>query len=66
MDRRDVLCWLSAGAAAGCSHLVSSPSSALAQAAQPKPESQRGLPPLKITDINTILTAPNRVRLVIV
>ena len=66
MDRRDVLCWLSAGAAAGCSHLVSSPSSALAQAAQPKPESPRGLPPLKITDITTILTAPNRVRLVIV
>ena len=27
---------------------------------------RRGLPPLKITDISTILTAPNRVRLVIV
>ena len=26
----------------------------------------RGLPPLKITDITTILTAPNRTRLVIV
>jgi mannonate dehydratase len=38
----------------------------LAQAAQAKPESARGLPPLKITDISTILTAPNRVRLVIV
>ena len=37
-----------------------------AQAAQPKPESPRGLPPLKITDITTILTAPNRIRLVIV
>ena len=66
MDRRDVLCWLSAGAAAGCSQLVSPRSRALARAAQPKLESPRGLPPLKITDITTILTAPNRVRLVIV
>jgi mannonate dehydratase len=38
----------------------------LAQTAQPKSESPRGLPPLKITDITTILTAPNRTRLVIV
>ena len=66
MDRRDVLGWLSAGAAAGCSQLVSPQSRSLAQAAQPKPESPRGLPPLKITDITTILTAPNRIRLVIV
>src|SRR5205085_10008412 len=37
-----------------------------AHAAQPKSESSsaRGLPPLKITDISTILTAPNRIRLV--
>jgi mannonate dehydratase len=34
--------------------------------AQEKPASTRGLPPLKITDIKTILTAPNRIRLVIV
>ena len=65
MDRRDVLCWLSAGAAAGCSQSPRRVRS-LAQAAQPKPESPRGLPPLKITDITTILTAPNRIRLVIV
>jgi len=30
------------------------------------PDSRRGLPPLKITDVTTILTAPNRIRLVIV
>ncbi len=64
MKRRDVLGCLSAGAAAGCFDLLSGQ----APAAQPKPESSsaRGLPPLKITDISTILTAPNRVRLVIV
>ena len=39
----------------------------LRAASQPSPEpSRRGLPPLKITDITTILTAPNRIRLVIV
>jgi mannonate dehydratase len=65
MDRRDVLSWLSAGAAVSCAQLVSEPSR-LVQAAQQKPESPRGLPPLKITDITTILTAPNRIRLVIV
>src|SRR5262245_61317786 len=66
MDRRDVLGWLSAGAAAGCLDLISR-QAPLAQAAQPKSESTpTGLPPLKITDIATILTAPNRIRLVIV
>ncbi len=65
MDRRDVLCRLSAGAAACCASLTAG-YAPLAQAAQPKPESLRGLPPLKITDITTILTAPNRTRLVIV
>jgi mannonate dehydratase len=34
--------------------------------AQEKPATTRGLPPLKITDIKTILTAPNRIRLVVV
>ncbi len=66
--------WIGATSCAGC-RLVPRPaalilslrsSRALAQAVQPKLESPRGLPPLKITDINTILTAPNRVRLVIV
>jgi mannonate dehydratase len=66
MDRRDVLGWLSAGVAAGGARLVSAPN-VVAQVAQPaRPASPRGLPPLKITDITTILTAPNRIRLVIV
>ena len=34
--------------------------------AQERPASLKGLPPLKITDIQTILTAPNRIRLVVV
>src|SRR5947209_1325948 len=66
MDRRDVLGWLSAGAAAGGLGLFARP----ARAGQPKGPTEsaaaRGLPPLKIADISTILTAPNRVRLVIV
>ena len=66
MDRRDVLGRLSAGAAAGCAPSRLRAGFGIAQAAQPKPASPRGLPPLKITDISTILTAPNRIRLVIV
>jgi mannonate dehydratase len=34
--------------------------------AQERPAATRGLPPLKITDLKTILTAPNNIRLVIV
>src|SRR5262249_11903658 len=68
MDRRDVLGWLSAGAATGGLGFLSGP--ARADQPQPTPEATssaaRGLPPLNITDISTILTAPNRVRLVIV
>jgi mannonate dehydratase len=66
MDRRDVLSWLSAGAAAGCLDLVS-PRARAAQAAQSKSESPSGgLHRVKIADISTILTAPNRTRLAIV
>jgi mannonate dehydratase len=36
------------------------------QADQEKAPSTRGLPPLKITDVRTILTAPDRIRLVVV
>jgi mannonate dehydratase len=64
MDRRSLLCWLSAGAAGGAP---------LAWAQESRPDTtepsaapSRGLPPLKITDIKTILTAPNRIQLVIV
>ena len=66
MDRRDVLGWLSTGIAAGGAHLVTA-QTGLAQAAQPgRLAPPHGLPALKITDITTILTAPNRIRLVIV
>ena len=40
--------------------------SPVVHAAQPNSAPARRLPPLKITDITTILTAPNRIRLVIV
>ena len=40
MDRRDVLGWLSAGAAAGCLDLLSGP----ARAAQPGPSRRRPPP----------------------
>src|SRR5262249_22398650 len=61
-----LLRWLPAGAAMGCAPLFAGPVPGAAAADPPKPESARGLPPLKITDISTILTAPNRIRLVIV
>jgi len=66
MDRRDALRWLSAGTLAGGANLFSSRGPLAEAFAQEKPASLRGLPPLKITDIKTILTAPNRIRLVIV
>jgi mannonate dehydratase len=65
-DRREVLRWMSAGAAAGSAGLLSERSPLSSLWAQPKPASTRGLPPLKITEIKTILTAPNKIRLVIV
>jgi mannonate dehydratase len=66
MDRRELLRWLPAGAALGCAPFVA-PALPTASGAEPeKPSTPRGLPPLKITDVSTILTAPNRIRLVIV
>ncbi len=66
MDRRDVLRWLSSSAAVGGANLFSPRGSMTALWAQEKPAATRGLSPLKITDIKTILTAPNRIRLVVV
>lgn len=63
MDRRDLLRLLPAGAAAG---LLSGRTQAIAQAEDKVAQARRGLPPLKITDVQTIITAPNRIRLVIV
>src|SRR3989441_8321685 len=66
MDRRDVLRWLSIGAAAGGSGSFSQESPLAFAWAQEKPATTKALPPLKITDVKTILTAPNRIRLVVV
>ena len=66
MERREVLRRLSVGGAAAGASLLSPQSPAAEVWAQSAPRSTRGLPPLKITDIKTILTAPNRIRLVIV
>ena len=65
MDRRNVLGLLSAGAAAGkrLAAFGSCPDVIRGAAGE---DSRRGLPKLKITDVKTILTAPNRIRLVIV
>jgi mannonate dehydratase len=65
MDRRDVLRLLPAGAALGGSGLLSARGFAQEAAAE-KPSRPRGLPPVKITDVRTILTAPDRIRLVVV
>src|ERR1700756_4544266 len=62
MDRRDAVRWISSGAVTSWASLLSSRNSL----AQGKPHSLVGLPPLKITDIKAILTAPNEIRLVIV
>lgn len=66
MDRREVFHWISAGSIAGGMALFSQRSPLARLWAQEKPPSTRGLPPLKITDIKTIVTAPNGIRLVVV
>jgi mannonate dehydratase len=66
MDRRDAVRWISSGAVTSWASLLSSRNSPAPLWAQDKPHSLVGLPPLKITDIKTILTAPNQIRLVIV
>ena len=66
MERREALRWLSTGAGIGGASLFSQRSPLAELWAQEKPATTRGLPPLKITDIKTILTAPNRIRLVVV
>src|SRR5215813_12864971 len=69
MNRRDALRWLSLGAAAEGANLIAplSPSGSISDAfAQEKPKALSGLSPVKIRDIKTILTAPDRIRLVIV
>lgn len=66
MDRRDLLRMLPAGAALGGIGLLASGSAGQAPGEVKAPEPPRGLPPVKITDVRTILTAPDRIRLVVV
>src|SRR5918996_4159988 len=66
MQRRDILQWISKGTLAGGAVALSP---APLPAALPAPErapALKGLPPVKITDVQTILTAPDRIRLVVV
>jgi mannonate dehydratase len=66
MDRRDVLRLIPAGAAFGGAGLLGGRALGGAPTVEQGPATPRGLPPLKITDIRTILTAPDRIRLVVV
>ena len=66
MDRRQALRWISSSALAGGTSLLPLDNSLQPLWAQSKPGVTRGLPPVKIRDIETILTYPNGVRLVIV
>ena len=61
MDRREVLRCLPAGAVLG-----GALAGAVGAIGRENADPPRGLPRLKITDVSTILTAPNRIRLVVV
>ena len=66
MKRRDALRQLSTGSLLAGTAMMGA-SEALAQAPAPTvPPAPKGLPPIRIKDIQTILTAPNRIRLVVV
>src|SRR5712692_1490539 len=65
MNRRNWMRTLCAGGAANLSALFAG-SRLFAQPTPQEAAARRGLPALKITDIKTILTAPNRIRLVVV
>lgn len=64
MKRRDVLRTLAAGPLPIGAGLLAG-RDVLAQA-PPLPEAPRGLPTIRIKDIKVVLTAPNRIRLVVV
>ncbi|MEW5977928.1 MAG: enolase C-terminal domain-like protein [Acidobacteriota bacterium] len=65
MKRREVLRWFSTGAAGGLS-LFSANALLANLRPQDAPLPTRGVPPVKIRDIKTVLTAPNGIRLVVV
>ena len=67
MDRREMLKCLTAGAAgAPLSLLFGNATPLAARLPQAQVDRPNGLPPLKITDVKTIITAPNGIRLVVV
>src|SRR5438874_1891406 len=66
MDRREVLRWLPTSMLVGCSLPRLQTALGAGVADVPKSTAPQGGPPVKITDVHTILTAPNRVRLVVV
>ena len=66
MDRRDLLRLIPTGTALGCANLLGGGRLSTGEGAQEQKSTPAGLPPLKITDVSTILTAPDRIRLVVV
>lgn len=64
MNRRHLLRHLTTGAALTSGAL--SETLGKSSASRPAPQSPNGLPPLTITDVKTILTSPNGIRLVVV
>lgn len=66
MQRRDWLKWTTMGAGAVGLPWLLSGGRGTSQQAAPAPAADKKLPPLKITDIKTVLTAPAGIRLVVV
>ena len=66
MDRRDAIRWLSAGTLGAAGLLSSTRALASDGARQSQASATRGAAPVTIRDIQTVLTAPNGIRLVLV
>ena len=66
MDRRDILRLIPGGAALGGAGLLGGRGLGRNASGAEGPATLRGLPALKITDVRTIMTAPDRIRLVVV
>ena len=63
MDRRDLMKGLGFGAAAGALQILGRSDEAIAEQYS---QATKGLPPLKITNVKAILTAPRGIRLCVV
>ena len=66
MDRRDLLRLVPAGTALGFAGLLAGRGLGGEKGMDEKKPGPTGLPPLKITDVQTIMTMPDRIRLVVV